>query len=87
MKYLVTDATFWDNLPYFQELSCGRVRFARSQVPFNGLAFDLKGLALSKVFNSPPGTWLIREHQYSEDRWIYEALIGKAPSILRDERG
>lgn len=78
MKYLVTDASFWAELPYFQELSCGRVRFTKDQVPFDGPTFELKGLALSKVFSSPPGTWLIREQQYSEDRWIYEALIGKS---------
>ena len=86
VKYLVTDATFWDNLPYFQELSCGRVRFTRNQVPFDGPTFDLKGLALSYKFQHL-GTWLIREQQYSEDRWIYEAIISKAPSVLRDERG
>lgn len=76
MKYLVTDPSFWENLPYFQELSCGRVRFTREQVPFDGPTFDLKGLAIGYKFNHP-GTWLIREHQYSEDRWIYEAIVGK----------
>lgn len=76
MKYLVTNANFWAELPYFQELSCGRVRFTKAQVPFDGPTFELKGLALGYKFQHP-GTWLIREQQYSEDRWIYEALIGK----------
>ena len=86
MKYIVTTSEFWRLLPYFQELSCGRVRFTRNQVPFDGPTFDLKGLALNYKFQHP-GTWLIREHQYSEDRWVYEALIGKAAEGIRNERG
>lgn len=85
MKYLVTDATFWENLPYYQELTCGRVRFTTSQVPFDGVILDTKAQALHKIFTSPKGTWLIREQEYKHDHWIYEAIIGKASSKLSDE--
>ncbi len=84
MRYLVTDATFWENLPYYQELTCGRVRFSKKQAQFTGPTFDLKGLALSYKFQHP-GTWLIREQEYKPDHWIYEAIIGKTSPGSGDE--
>lgn len=85
MRYLVTTQAFWDNLPYYQELTCGRVRFTTSQVPFDGLVLDTKAQALQKIFISPKGTWLIREQEYKQDHWIYEAIIGKTSPGSGDE--
>jgi len=76
-QYIVADENFWNNLNYFQELTCGRVRFTRTQQPRTEKAeyFDKKGSALFKVFHSH-GAWLIYETKYADDRWVYEKVIG-----------
>ncbi len=91
MKYIITSEEFWRLLPYYQELTCGRVRFAKERFDtrfrseFRTEEFDTKAQALQKIFASPKGTWLIREQEYKPDHWIYEAIVGKTSSGSGDE--
>lgn len=77
--YVLTTKEFWDQLPHYQQLTCGRIRLAKEQFVHEGdQYFGLKGEALSKFFKSPnQGLWVIHETEYSEDRWIYEIVIGQ----------
>lgn len=77
-RYIVTSSEFWEDIPRSNELACGRTRYTvTQQIAFKSSVFVHKAEAIDEAARLRQQ--VIREIEYSPNRWQYRLMIDFEP--------